>query len=76
MLQRNITGYAAVQHNNEGVCFMLSFLIVLAFGASALLLVQRLDIECENPPKRRAREAPAKDHKLHPGRDTALTYSA
>ncbi len=32
---------------------MLSFIIIFALGVSALLLVQHLDIECANPPKRR-----------------------
>jgi len=33
---------------------MLAFTIISASGALALFLVQRLDIECVNPPKRNA----------------------
>jgi hypothetical protein len=32
---------------------MLSFIVIFAIGVSALLLVQKLDIECVRPPKRR-----------------------
>ncbi len=32
---------------------MLTFIMIFALGVSALLLVQHLDIECANPPKRR-----------------------
>jgi hypothetical protein len=35
---------------------MLAFLVIFVLGVSALVLVQRLDIECINPPKRRSTE--------------------
>jgi hypothetical protein len=54
---------------------MLSFLIIFALGVSALLLVQSLDIECANPPKRRAarHSVPVS---VPPAKAAVLTYSA
>jgi hypothetical protein len=45
---------------------MLDFMIISALGASALLLVQRLDIECVNPPKRPAAKPLPKITLRHP----------